>query len=183
MEVPLTIDTHHASIPTELEEHIRRKAASLERFYQPIIRCRIAVEGPGHRHRHGGLYGVRVDLTVPGAELRVDRQEDEEMAVAVRNALDAVKRQLQDHARLQRHDTKLHEPQPRGRITEICPAESPEEGYGFLETPDGREIYFHANSVLGPGFEGLGIGTEVRFIEELGEEGPQASTVEMIDRM
>jgi ribosomal subunit interface protein len=179
MEVPLTIDTHHASVPPELEELIRSKASSLERFYQPIIRCRVAVEGPGRRHRNGGPYGVRVDLTVPGAELRVDRQENEEMAVAIREALDAAKRQLQDHARLHRHDTKLHEPQPRGRVTEICPA----EGYGFLETPDGREIYFHENSVLGPGFEGLGIGTEVRFVEELGEKGPQASTVEMVDRM
>ena len=178
MEVPLTIDTHHAAIPPELEDHIRRKASSLERFYQPIIRCRVAVEGPAHHHRHGGPYGVRVNLTVPGADLRVDRKKSEEMAVAVREALDAAKRQIQDHARLQRHDIKLHEPQPRARVTEICP----EEGYGFLETSDGREIYFHRNSVLGPGFEGLGIGSEVRFIEELGEKGPQASTVEMIDR-
>lgn len=179
MEVPLTIDTHHASIPPELEDHIRRKAASLERYYQPIIRCRVTVEGPGRHHRNGGPYDVRVDLTVPDADLRINHQKDEDLAVAVREALDAAKRQLQDHARLQRHDTKLHEPQPRARVTELCP----EEGYGFLETPDGREIYFHENSVLGSGFEGLGIGTEVRFIEVLGEKGPQASTVESVDRM
>jgi cold shock CspA family protein len=53
----------------------------------------------------------------------------------------------------------------------------PEEGYGFLETPDGREIYFHRHSVLYPGFDRLAIGTEVRFVEEPGEKGPQASTV------
>jgi cold shock CspA family protein len=50
-----------------------------------------------------------------------------------------------------------------------------EEGYGFLETPDGREIYFHRHSVLHPGFDRLAIG-RVLFVEEPGE-GPQASTV------
>ncbi len=151
----------------------------MERFFQPIIRCRVAVEGPGSHHRNGGPYGVRVDLTVPGAELRVDRQENTDLALAIREALDATKRQLQDHARLHRHETKVHEPPPRGRVTEICP----EEGYGFLVTPDDREIYFHENSVLDPGFEALGIGTEVRFVEELGERGPQASTVERVGGM
>jgi len=56
----------------------------------------------------------------------------------------------------------------------------PKQDYGFLETPDGREIYFHRNSVLHPGFDRLEIGTEVRFVEELGQEGPQASTVAIV---
>lgn len=46
-----------------------------------------------------------------------------------------------------------------------------------LATPDGREIYFHWHSVLHPGFDCLAVGTKVRFVEEPGEKGPQASTV------
>jgi cold shock CspA family protein len=65
---------------------------------------------------------------------------------------------------------------PRGRVIRLFR----EEGYGFLETPDGREIYFHRNSVLHPGFDRLEIGTEVRFAEEEGEKGPQASTVAIV---
>jgi cold shock CspA family protein len=56
----------------------------------------------------------------------------------------------------------------------------PEEGHGFLESEDGREVYFHRNSVLGRGFDRLDIGNEVRFVEERGEEGPQASTVAIV---
>jgi cold shock CspA family protein len=58
----------------------------------------------------------------------------------------------------------------------------PDEGYGFLETPDGREVYFHRNSVLGADFDRLSIGTEVRFAEEEGEKGLQASTVTVVGK-
>jgi cold shock CspA family protein len=55
----------------------------------------------------------------------------------------------------------------------------PEDEYGFLETPDGREIYFHKNSVLQPGFDQLEVGMEVHFAEGVGEKGPQATTVRL----
>jgi cold shock CspA family protein len=58
----------------------------------------------------------------------------------------------------------------------------PEWGYGFLETPDGRELYFHEHSVLDGGFPELEVGSEVRFIEEPGEKGPQATTVTPVGR-
>ena len=58
----------------------------------------------------------------------------------------------------------------------------PQEGYGFLASDDGREIYFHRNSVLGRAFPRLKIGTTVRFVEEPGEKGPQATTVRIISK-
>ena len=51
--------------------------------------------------------------------------------------------------------------------------------YGLIHTSDGREVYFHRNSVLNGGFDQLELGTPVRFAEEMGEEGPQASTVQL----
>jgi cold shock CspA family protein len=75
--------------------------------------------------------------------------------------------------RRQRGDTKTHEHQLHGRVSKLFS----DEGYGFLETPEGDEIYFHQNSVLHQGFHRMQIGTEVRFVEEIGERGPQASTV------
>lgn len=56
----------------------------------------------------------------------------------------------------------------------------PLEGDGFVETPDAREVYFHANSLVDDPFERLAIGDEVRFVEEPGESGPQATTVHLI---
>ena len=44
------------------------------------------------------------------------------------------------------------------------------EGYGFIETADGREVYFHRNSVLDDAFEHLTVGSEVRFAEEMGRK-------------
>jgi cold shock CspA family protein len=98
---------------------------------------------------------------------------DEDLYVAIRDAFDAARRRLEDYAGRQRGAVKSHEERHRARVSRLFP----EEGYGFLATPDGREIYFHRHSVLHPGFDRLAIGTEVRFVEESGEKGPQASTV------
>jgi cold shock CspA family protein len=56
------------------------------------------------------------------------------------------------------------------------------EGYGFLKTPDGREIYFHQNAVVGTDYERLEVGTQVRFEETMGDMGPQATTVRIVDK-
>jgi cold shock CspA family protein len=158
--------------------------------------CRVVVELSTRRHKFGSLYHIRIDLTVPGGEIVVKRQPSlhgslqqihsdrmvkhlevqaphKELRQAIDDAFKAVGRRLQDFARRQRGDVKTHEPIPRARVSKLFPA----EGYGFLETPGGREIYFHRNSVLNGGFERLNIGTVVQFAEEEGEKGPQASTV------
>jgi cold shock CspA family protein len=175
MQQPLQITSRDVSLSEVAEADIRAKAGDLDLYYEHIISCRVVVEGPGRHHRQGP-YVVRVDVTVPGAELVVDRQTDEDLYVAVRDAFDAARRRLEDYARRQRGDIKVHETAPRGRVSQLFP----EQDYGFLETTDGREIYFHRNSVLHPGFERLEVGTAVRFTEEAGEQGPQASTVAIV---
>jgi hypothetical protein len=42
----------------------------------------------------------------------VNRDRDEDVYVALRNAFDAAKRQLEDYVRLLRGDVKTHEPKP-----------------------------------------------------------------------
>jgi cold shock CspA family protein len=79
---------------------------------------------------------------------------------------------------VQRGDTGTAQDGARGRILRLFPY----EGYGFLETRDHREVYFHRNSVLNRGFDRLEVGDEVRFVEEPGEKGPQASTVATLTR-
>ena len=73
-------------------------------------------------------------------------------------------------------NVKAHEPATTGRIVRLVP----DEECGFLETPDGREIYFHAHSVLDAQFADLAVGDAVRFVEEAGDEGAQASTVHVL---
>ena len=175
MQLPLQITARDVSLSEAAETDIRNKAANLDLYYDSIMSCRVVVEGPVRHHRKAP-YTVRIDLTVPGSELVVDRHADEDLYVAIRDAFDAARRRLEDYARRQRGAEKTHEAAPHGRVTMLFP----KQDYGFLETPDGREIYFHRNSVLHPGFDRLEIGTEVRFVEELGQEGPQASTVAIV---
>ena len=74
---------------------------------------------------------------------------------------------------------KSHDPQPYAVVCRVFP----EEGYGFIETPEGKEVYFHGNSVLGDDFKHLEVGTEVTFVEEAGERGPQASSVKLVGHL
>jgi cold shock CspA family protein len=106
------------------------------------------------------------------------RPERKHLEVAIREAFHTARRRLQDHARQKRADVKRHEPMTQARVTKLFPV----EGYGYIETPDGREIYFHANSVLNKRFKSLKLGSKVSFTEEAGEKGPQASTVHLIAR-
>ena len=67
---------------------------------------------------------------------------------------------------------------PHGVIAELFP----DADYGTIETPDERRIYFHRNSVLGADFDDLEIDMAVRYVEELGAKGPQASTVKVVGK-
>ena len=178
MDLPLQITFRDMPPSAAIEARVREQAAEFEQFYDRIVSCRVVIETPHRHHHQGRLYGVRVDLSVPGREIVVGREPTqhhahEDVYVAIRDAFDAAKRQLENHARRERGDTKRHEPPSEGRVARLFP----EPGYGFIETPEGREIYFHRNSVIDGTFERLEVGTVVRFAEEPGEKGPQASTV------
>ncbi len=109
MQVPLQVTLKDMPQSEAVESRIRDKAEKLGRFYDRIIGCRVVVETP-QRHQHQGkLYSVRIDLTVPGAELVANRAQDEDVYVAIRDAFVAITRQLEDFARRQRGEVKTHE--------------------------------------------------------------------------
>jgi ribosomal subunit interface protein len=183
MQLPLEITFRKMDPSPAVEADVREKAAKLDEFHDNIMACRVIIEG-GHKHHHkGNLYHVRIDLTVPDGELVVNREPKEHHAhedvyVAVRDAFNAMRRQLEDHARRIRHKVKQHETPPHGRISYIAPMAD----YGTIVTPDGKEVYFHRNSVVDADFEKLEVGDEVRFDEEQGEKGPQATTVHVVGK-
>lgn len=173
----LQLQVHNFDLSDELKEEIRQKAEKLTGFYDRINKCRVVVDMP-HRHsREGERYTVRIDMTVPGNDIIIKRQAHENINAAIRDAFDAARRKLEDHARLQRGKVKRHEETPHAHISSLFP----DKGYGYLSTPDGREIYFHENSVINKDFKHLNIGMKVRYAEEEGEKGPQASTVIVLD--
>lgn len=180
MQVPLTIALGGDLAASEaLRQRIEREAQKLERFSDRITACKVAVVGRRGRHRQGELYGVRLTLVMPGRDdVIVNRNPPtdhahEDAFVAVRDAFNAARRRLQDHERRFAGRVKIPARAPHGWVSRLAP----EDGFGFIGTADGREIYFHRNAVLNGGFDRLSVGAEVRFTEEEGDKGPQASTV------
>lgn len=179
MQLPLQITFRDMEPSDAVEANIRERATRLDRFYDHIMSCRVVVESPHAHHHKGRLFQVKIDVTVPDGELTVNHghhhkdHSHEDVYVAIRDAFAALRRQLEDYVQKRRGKTKRHEPPAHGRILSM----EPDGDYGRIETPDNRVIYFHRNSVLNSGFDRLDVGSEVRFVEEPGDSGPQASTV------
>jgi cold shock CspA family protein len=183
MKLPVQIAFHNMPHHADIASAIRAQAEWLENYSDRIMSCRVVVDRPHLHHKDGNLYQIRIDLKVPGRELAVKRgqgqqTDSQDLNLMIRDAFDEARRQLEDHARRRRGEIKAHESLPHARVVRVFP----EPGYGFLETSDGREVYFHRNSVVEARFEDLEVGTEVRFVEELGDKGPQASTVTRVGR-
>ena len=110
MQIPLQITIRDVEHSEALEAHIRGKVEKLEEFFKHITSCRVVVEVPHKHHHQGKQFNVRIDIGVPGSEIVVNRDHAEDVYVALRDAFDAAKRQLEDYARKIRGDIKTHEP-------------------------------------------------------------------------
>ena len=104
MEIPLQISLHGIAASEVLYTAIRDKANKLERYYPRIASCRVVLELAGRHQRKGRQYVARIDLKVPGHEIAVTHEHDEDVQIALRDAFDAARRQLEDYARTQRGD-------------------------------------------------------------------------------
>ena len=185
MEIPLQLSFRDvpAQRQAELEERIRERADKLERYCDRITSCRVAVERPNLHQESGNDYRVRIDVTVPpGHEVIVRKEPGDndlhsDLLTVVNGAFDAAERQLKEVVERQRGEVKTHD-EPRAIVVRLFR----DERYGFVKTIDGRDVYFHANSVLDGAFDRLDLGTQVRFEETMGEMGPQATTVQIVDK-
>ena len=173
MQIPLQISFRGVERSNALYNAIHDKVEKLERYYEHVMSCRVVLELDA-RHKHQGKqFTVRIDLKVPGGEIAVTREHSEDVQIALRDAFDAARRQLEDYARGRRGDVKHHAPEFTGRVARLDAS----EGFGFIVTEDGREYYFSRDNVVAPSFDHLAIGTTVHFIEEVAGEGLQAKRV------
>jgi cold shock CspA family protein/ribosome-associated translation inhibitor RaiA len=179
MTIPLQITFSGGLTSSDaLGERIQREAQKLEKFQDRIVSCHVTVTGRSTRHRHGELFAVRLQISMPGArDVVVDRNPLEDHAhedpyVAVRDAFMAARRKLQDQHRRMEGKVKLHAAPSEGRIGKLH-----DDGYGFIECPDGREVYFHRNALSNAQFGQLRKGAAVRFTETEIDDRVQAATV------
>lgn len=198
MSIPVDVTFRGMDSSPALVSQIEAHANRLERQRSDILRCHVVVELPRHRE-HGNPFHVTVYVSVPGediivshepqgeAGLRQTREEERvkstevgmgarDASVAVNEAFKRARRQLQDHLSRRRGKVKTHTEQPTGRIVRLAA----DKEYGFIQCSDGREIYFHRNSLLNADPDTLEPGVTVAFAEEAGDEGPQASSVRIL---
>lgn len=186
MEKPLEVAYRDVTPSPELDHAIRGHVDRLEKVCDHIISCSVAVEDRQKSQASGSEYRVRVDVRVPPRHELVATHDEgkgdngETVMQAIGDAFRAMERQLKRLNDKQNDKVKSHvQDTVAGIVTKIFEA----EGYGFLQSIDGREIYFHRNSVLNNGFERLELGAGVMFNEEQGEDGPQATTIHIVDKV
>jgi cold shock CspA family protein/ribosome-associated translation inhibitor RaiA len=190
MQTPVEIDFQGLQATEQLRACVTRNISTLEQRFGRVTACRVVIRGPSERHRKGGAFDVSIRLTLPqGREVDIGRSEGRvkdadtdnrllDPVVALNDAFKRARRRLQDHARRMQGHVKAHDGPPVATVTRFDDA----GGFGFLETPDGREVYFHKNSILDDGARNVAPGTRVTFFEEMGDKGPQASTVRVLGK-
>lgn len=182
METPVEIDFQGMAARPDVRDAIDRNVHQLEERFGRITAGRVVLKAPGGHHRTGGLFEINIHLVLPGGRevnLGHTRQDDERYAnidFAISDTFKRARRQLQDRVRKLQGAIKQHEGPPVGTVVKL----DPQGEFGFIETADDREIYFHRNSVLKAEFPLLTVGARVTYAEEEGEKGPQASTVRIL---
>lgn len=105
MDVPLDIRFHNLNTSDALEAAIRERAGKLNKLYDRLTSCRVAVEAPHKQHRKGNIFTVTISMGVPGGELKVNREPHKakeryaspDLYKALRDAFDAAERQLTEY--------------------------------------------------------------------------------------
>lgn len=184
MQIPLEVTFRNAERSDPVEAVVRERVDKLGQYFEHIISCRVTLEVPNRTPNYDVLnHRVSIEINVPGDQLVVSREPNaqdnfNDIYVTIRDAFDAAEQQLKSYSGRLQETRVLHEDSPYAVVDKMFL----DKGYGFLMTLDGREIYFHENSVSSPGFDKLNKGDKVRFVEARGDEGPQASMVKGLGR-
>jgi cold shock CspA family protein len=183
MQEPLQIAFHNMASSPALEQRVRELFDRLERYYDGIISARVVLEAP-HKQAHKSTLGISISIGVPGRDIVVKREQrvhesDNHNIWVLTEAFEAAGRQLEEYSRIRRHDVKTHETDQRySRVVRLYP----EQDYGFIETPEGHNVYFARAVVRDGKYDALEVGSEVFYTlaDEEGPMGPMASNVQLI---
>ena len=183
MQSPVVIQFKNMESSEAVEAAINKWVDKLDRAYPTIISCRVSIEAPSRKKRHGGLYHTRIDIQLPGKEVVVNRIPDmhhsyTDAYVSIRDAFKSAQRKLEDVVKRRQGKVKTHVLPIHGWIITLFPTNDS----GTIESSDGKEIYFHRNSLLTDNFDDLTVGMEVRFVEHEDNEVPRASSVRVIGK-
>lgn len=179
MQTEPQITFHGLDASPALTSLIHDKIALCERSFDRITSCRVTVEKRDKHGHKGHHFDVSVEMEVPGGLIVVNRkpgdlEAHQDVRVAIRDSFNAARRQLDDHARkIGGVHVKSHPEKQHGTVVRLFP----DEGYGFLKTPGGQEVYFHRDSVVRDDWDKLDILSDLEFSLMDGDKGPFAANV------
>lgn len=181
METPLEISFTNIESSEAIEAEIRRHVAKLDKLYDRITSCRVAVELQHRQHRTGNIFDVKVELRLPGGDIVVSREPHRAqqryaqptIQTSLREAFAAAARRLKDYKAQQRGDVQVHEVPFQGQVAQLYP----DADHGFILTNDGTQLYFHRNSLMNIDFGRLKRGDPVSYVAADGDTGPTAKKV------
>lgn len=184
METAPQIIFHDVERSDWVESYILERLQRLDKFAQNVIRCHVTLTREQSSHQKGNRYSVMVEVrTPPQHDLAIKKEKvirdmSTQLPAVINLAFGAIERQLKKTASLRRHGEHPPPAQPHGIVERLF-----DDGYGFIRAADdNREVYFHRNSVLHGEFDELSVGAEVRFNPEEGDEGEQASSVQLVGK-
>ncbi len=208
MQVPPEISIKGFQMNNDIDVLLQKQFTRLERVCDYITSIRVAIEKEQGRHQLGNPYRIRLDVRIPPNHeivvrrqtvLHEDRREitepeaepemvskkflssrkDEPLPSAIRRTFDSARRQLERLVQIQRKEVKSH---PQNQVMGFVEKIYRDDDYGFIRSLEGQQIYFHKNSSLHGEWERLQAGTGVRYVEEPGDKGLQATSMEIVDK-
>jgi cold shock CspA family protein len=167
----------HWVSPGEVEDAQRAEAErclrDLAKDHDDLIDLQIVIRHSGH-HQHGERE-VRIACQARGREI-VARRVRPDVRLALNEVLDAFEREV--HRMREKRRDRSRRPPAEPACLGIVDRVNREEGYGFILTDEGDQVYFHRNAVKeGLDFDRIQEADRVALNVEPGRDGPQATTV------
>jgi cold shock CspA family protein/ribosome-associated translation inhibitor RaiA len=173
----LQVEGRNLEIRKVWQDKIENEKERLSRHHPGLVHnLRVTIEGTAH-HKEGG-YELIVVASVPNDTVVVKRK-GEKVRVLLGDAFDTMGQQLKELQRKRRQTVKIQEGAVGSGSDGVIKKVFPFEYYGFIATPEGREIYFHENALKDNKITDLNEGDAVKFGEGEGDKGPSASWVKM----
>lgn len=185
MDVPPEIAFRGLDPTDDLKDLILEGIDDLEDVYPRLVSCRTMVADTTPDRNSSHNYRARLEIGIPGktvvvAETPPPGGEPRAVDQTIKDAFKVGRKLLQKEKDRQRGAVKTHDLPPHGRIVRLL-TDSTGVRYGFLESREGRQIYFQESALVDLSYDDLDVGTEVRYAAAEGRDGPQASTVAALD--
>ncbi|MCL7488231.1 MAG: HPF/RaiA family ribosome-associated protein [Desulfobulbaceae bacterium] len=168
-----------------MEQLIRKDATKLEKVCDDLISCRIGIKLNQKSQNTANPFKIRIEMRFPPNNNLVVthksgiKEATDDLPTALKNAFKSAHRRLK---RLVEKQQAVMKSPPQQSMMALVIKIFTDEGYGFIRSLDGEEIYFHRNSVLNNDFNRLEPGTGVNYTAVPGEKGLQATTVQIVDK-